>query len=382
MHILIIPSELFLTESDPLAGIFQFQQANALIKAGINVGILSVGFISRRYTLKRYFYKETEIINEIPVFRKYKKNSIFSFKNKGKREILDSYEMLIDLYCMYELKYGKPDLIHAHNLLPAGVIAAKIAQTKNIPVIVTEHSSAYGRGLVSDESYAIIKNIIDNINGLTCVGESLKCTLENSLNRNFEILPNLVEPIFYQSKFNNKVNEVFKFINVASLDENKNQQLIIKAFAENYCNKKAELIIVGEGKKLSYLKKLTSEFGVSKQVKFLGRISREEVCSELINSNCFILSSIYETFGVVLIEALSCGIPVISTRCGEAVNLINPTNGILVDVQNIEQMGKAMKFVEENISKYSPDKMRLDMRNRYSSDKFIERAIQIYKRYI
>jgi hypothetical protein len=45
-------------------------------------------------------------------------------------------------------------------------------------------------------------------------------------------------------------------------------------------------------------------------------------------------------------------------------------------------MGKAMKFVEENISKYSPDKMRLDMRNRYSSDKFIERAIQIYKRYI
>ncbi len=382
MHILIIPSELFLTDKEPLAGIFQFQQANALRLAGIKVGILSVGYIGRRYTLIRYKYEKYQIINGIPVYRKYKKSSIFSLKSNNSRKIMASYKMLKDLYHQYEEKYGKPDLIHAHNLLPAGIISSEISRCVGVPVIVTEHSSAYGRGLVSNELYSIARSKIHSINALTCVGESLKGTLEKKFNVNFEILPNLVEPIFLTAEFNKKSNEKFKFINVASLDGNKNQQLIIKAFAENYCGKNAELLIVGEGPNLSSLKNLASKLNVVKQVKFLGKMSREEVCNEMIMANCFLMSSNYETFGVVIIEALSCGIPVISTRCGEAVNLINSNNGMLVDVGNVEQMGKAMKYVEENFSKYSSKILRSEMKCRYSSDIFAKRAIELYKRYI
>ena len=72
MHILIIPSEHFITQTQSLGGIFQYHQAKALINAGNQIGVLSVGYITPRYLISKYIYKKEEKINDINIKRYYK----------------------------------------------------------------------------------------------------------------------------------------------------------------------------------------------------------------------------------------------------------------------------------------------------------------------
>jgi glycosyltransferase involved in cell wall biosynthesis len=67
---------------------------------------------------------------------------------------------------------------------------------------------------------------------------------------------------------------------------------------------------------LDKCKVLAKELNIESRVKFLGRIKRENVIECLGVSRAFLITSHHETFGVVAIEALACGVPVISTRCG------------------------------------------------------------------
>ena len=65
-----------------------------------------------------------------------------------------------------------------------------------------------------------------------------------------------------------------------------------------------------------YLKNLIIELGIEKCVEFTGKLSREEMLPKLSYSNVFVLPSNSETFGVVYIEAMALGLPVIATKCG------------------------------------------------------------------
>ena len=98
---------------------------------------------------------------------------------------------------------------------------------------------------------------------------------------------------------------------------------------------------------------------MEKQIKLLGRLSRLRTAEEVKNSDAFVLASVNEPFGVVYIEALACGKPVIGSRNGGAEFIINSSNGLLVDVDNREQLAKAMKYLYDNINGYDRKKYPL-----------------------
>ena len=89
-----------------------------------------------------------------------------------------------------------------------------------------------------------------------------------------------------------------------------------------------------------------SSLDLHDQVKLFGRVSREKVLELMIQSDCFVLSSIHETFGVVLIEAMSCGLPVISTRSGGPESIITSDDyGFLCGQSELgETMSKVTKI--------------------------------------
>ena len=83
------------------------------------------------------------------------------------------------------------------------------------------------------------------------------------------------------------------------------------------------------------------------------------VLQALQNSDAFVLSSEYETFGVVLIEAMSCGLPVISTKCGGPESIIiNDKLGLLVEKNNVNALSNGMndilnkKYDSQDIREY------------------------------
>jgi glycosyltransferase involved in cell wall biosynthesis len=379
MHVLIIPSEHFLTKKLPLAGIFQFEQASALIRSGFDVGILSVGFIGLRNAFSMYPYNRHEYINKLIVYRSYIRNyipfRIFPYEyveNKCVNLFIRDFDKYIETN-------GVPDIIHAHNLLHAGILARYIKKNYKIPFVLTEHSSAFARDSMPMSYNEGFKRICLESDGVTCVSSTFKKLLDNRLGCEFKILHNIVDPIFFSGNLNARTSDIFTFLSVASLDKNKNQALALRAFAKSFSGQRVEFRIAGDGPLRNSLQKLAFELKIHDQVKFLGRLSREAVSKEMLNANCFVLTSNYETFGVVLIEALACGIPLIATRCGGPEDIVNDSNGILVDVGDLELLSMALCNMYSTYSKYSSHNLRQEALERFGEKSFVNNVAMLYK---
>lgn len=399
MHVLIIPGEE-LNETNQLSSVFEIHQAQAL--SDLNV---KVGFISSN--LKESIYKK--IVKEIKKFNIRIDNRIQTKiqlinKNINLVESCGIYKTpsFLNLYRKehvsagliafkkYVQQFGKPDIIHAHSrFLNSVIIANKIYSQYNIPYVFTEHSSYHQRELVNKGEYKIYQKLICDTKKWIVVSESLGSFILNKMNqykfqidKSFLVLPNVLDSNFSRADNSERKigqNRKFTFINIASLDSNKNHNLLIDSFVKCYNrNNDIELKIVGEGPQYYSLQKRISSLGI-KNISLLGKLNRDEVIDELKNAHAFVLSSNIETFGVVLIEAMSLGKPVISTRCGGPNDIVNELNGILVEPNSIQEFANSMSYMIDNYSKYNAEAISKTCIENYGPETIGKKLIQIYK---
>jgi len=380
MHILIIPSEHFVTQTQPLGSIFQYHQAKALNNAGHQIGVLSIGYITPRYLISKYTYKKEEKIGSINI-KRYYKQLYFPHRYMPFKILKSNYIKMADkLYCEYIKEFGTPHIIHAHNFLYAGVIAEFLKDKYGMKYIITEHSSSFVRNKLSNEKIKSIENIAKNASNITAVSLSFNKILKEYTKTNIDLLSNIVDDFFFQKKFQNKISDDFIFLHIASLDKNKNQELLIRSFEKiAKLNDNIYLNIAGDGCMRNFLETLVKKLDIEKQVNFLGRISQQRVREEMMKSDCFVLSSNFETFGVVLIEALACGLPLIATRCGGPEDIVNEKNGILINVGNQLQLEDAMISMYKNIHNYDKEKLRDDTQEKFGEMSFIKNAMKYYE---
>lgn len=138
-----------------------------------------------------------------------------------------------------------------------------------------------------------------------------------------------------QLQNNRKKSNHARFIFTGRLDKDKQPLIAIEALAY-YCEKydsKAELMIVGDGSEMNVCIQRVKELGVEKNVKFCGRIERNEVIKKLYENDIFLLPSVGEGMSLSSLEALAAGLPVIAFNVTGLRNLINNNeNGFLVDL--------------------------------------------------
>ena len=111
--------------------------------------------------------------------------------------------------------------------------------------------------------------------------------------------------------------------------------------------------------------------GLESQVSLLGRLSRTEVHREIRSSHCLLLTSHYETFGVVLIEALALGRPVIASMCGGPECIVDDSNGLLVPPSDVAALAHAMKIMKQNIRNYDCSAIRRDVLKRFGRQRLL-----------
>ncbi len=126
------------------------------------------------------------------------------------------------------------------------------------------------------------------------------------------------------------------------------------------------LRIGGRGGKYRKLNHLARRFGVADKVTLHGYVPREEVKREMQMANLFILPSRFEAFGVVLLEAMSTGCPVISTYSGGPEFIVKETDGLLVEPDSVDDLTRAMEKIYDNYEKYDPEKIRKDVVDNYA----------------
>lgn len=382
MHILIIPSEHLVTEKAPLAGVFQLEQARALARAGHQVGIISAGVITLRYLFSGYPYKRQVQFENLYIARRYERIFVPARYYPHKAFQKKISQLFFTEFDTYINKCGRPDVVHAHNFLYAGLVAAELKDKHGIPFVLTEHSSSFARGGVPEGVNSDLRTVCEKATSVNCVSLAFKRLLDQRLSVNFEVFHNIVDDIFFKKQRFEKKDDYFCFLNVASLDDNKNQALALRAFSSKFKNQKYRLTFIGDGPLESKLKNLAKQLGIAGQAEFLGRLPRESVRDEMLKSQCFILPSTFETFGVVLIEALACGIPLIATKCGGPEDIVNPGNGILFDVGSEDQLAAAMEKIVKTHANFTPEQLMAEAKSKYGEKAFVDRAISIYQKAI
>ena len=91
------------------------------------------------------------------------------------------------------------------------------------------------------------------------------------------------------------------------------------------------------------------------------------------------MPSRYETFGVVYAEAIACGKPVIATKCGGPESIINEGNGLLVEVDNSDQLAESLMQMKKNYNELSQAEIRTNFLEKFSRSVVVEQISSVYR---
>lgn len=379
-HVLIVPSWYPSCNTDPNGSFFR-EQALALRKRGFKVGVLYADLRSLKSALSRGFRKsELRVLDDcgISEFRSIGMN--WFPRPVALRDALYSLHGT-RLFKKYVAQHGMPDILHAHSIFYGGAIAYHISKKFNVPYVMTEHSTAFARGLISNKQYQLAGRIAEKSSRIFAVSQPFADSLNNIFSsRKWEVMPNVVHDEFFELKENaaDRWHDV-TFLNIAFMHKKKRQLDMIEAFArvqKIYPN--VRLHIGGGGAEETRLRAYVEHEGLAESVTFLGMLSRKQVMQAMDNADIFVLPSEYETFGVVLIEAMAKGLPVIATRSGGPESIVIDEVGLLVDPCSVDQLANAMVFFMENRAKYNSENIRKICRDAYSESAVVAKLCDVY----
>ena len=287
------------------------------------------------------------------------------------------------LFAQYRAANGAPDLIQAHGALNAGVAALAIRRRYGIPYILTEHSTAFAQGRLRWWERDLVRRVIAGAAHCLAVSPQLARLLEAQYPGSAWLyLPNPIGDVFVAEAAAISVPRdpaaPFVFVCVARLSPEKGHVRLIEAFAEAFDGDPAtRLRIVGEGPIRETLERLCAARGIADRVDFLGLLPAARVREELLAADAFVLASEVETFGVVVIEALACGRPVVVTASGGPDHLVNAANGVLVPTGDPSALRDALRDMRRRAAAYDPVVIREDALRLYGPDAFARRFAEV-----
>lgn len=154
---------------------------------------------------------------------------------------------------------------------------------------------------------------------------------------------------------------------------------MIRSFAKVFSDiDNVFLFIGGNGAILEELQQLSLSLNIDKKIIFLGELTRDGVRNLLLKSHVHVSASYFETFGINMIEALSCGVPVIATKSGGPESFINSKNGMLVSRGNIEDLASAMFSCYKNYDRFDFKIIRKECKYKFGNENHTDRLIRIY----
>lgn len=382
MRILIVPSEHYVTQAAPLSGIFQYDQAHALERHGMEVGVISAGYLPWRRSFGSSSYPPRELDGRVPTYRHYERLPL-----PGRLALSLLWKRLVraylHLFSSFRAAHWVPDVLHAHNCLYAGAAALEIRRRFGIPYVLTEHSSAYARGQLGKKQLSVARSAFGNADVRSAVSTSLGVELTRQLgSAGVQPIYNMVASLFERSPLPSTARvgpDRFGFLNVANLDENKDHATLLRAFARAFQDSpNVTLRVGGGGPLLETLQAQATTLGIQEQVSFLGMLTREEVLREMSSCQAFVLSSRVETFGLVLAEAMALGLPVVATDSGGPRDIVTEATGTIVPVGDVAALALAMSEVRAARASYSPERIRASCLSRFGEDAFVANLTSLY----
>ena len=371
MKVLFMPS-WFETDEAPNSGIFFSEQAQALQQSGHDVTIAIVDVLNYPYRSKSPKYR---IIHETRHGMEVYRMVVPSFMTGHVPGLFYSYyAFFYKKLFRHMLSKGLTfDIMYAHSFWHAGYIATILKKEYRLPLIVQEHRSMLMTGEFSDKVNPYLKATVTHSDRFYCVSSRLRDSVyrRTGLTDGIEILPNMVDELFRYRPLENKR---FTFVFVGTLNDRKRVIQLIRCF-ETLRGRHDDVFlrIAGDGPLRSQAEKMIADSDLLRpSAVILGFLPKPSVYELLAEAHVLVLPSAFEPFGVVCIEAMATGRPVICSKNG-ATDFVNDDNGILIDVDADDQLIAAMESVYANYRNYDLRRISETCVDSYSAESVMRR---------
>jgi glycosyltransferase involved in cell wall biosynthesis len=336
----------------------------------LNHKVTVIHIITDKETKKNIDYT-SEKINGIETHIAYLK-----YSNNPLKKIF----FFIKAFKVLLLKSQSIDVVHLNEIFPFGIFSLYLKWFKKKPYIISEHFTGYHYPQSENITFfqKIISSIITRNASFVCpVSNDLKKSMQKlGLKGKYHRVPNVVDTNLFYPKEN--TNSVFKIIHISNMNnEHKNIEGILRVVSK--IEKEIDdfqFKIIGENsdKYFSYAKKININL---EKTLFIKQIPHKEVAKNLQESNLFLLFSNYENLPCVILEAFSCGVPIISTNVGGINEYFPKDFGFLINIKDENAMLENVLKVYKNF-KTNKEKMHHYVKNNFSKVTIANQFSELY----
>lgn len=272
-------------------------------------------------------------------------------------------------------------LIHAHGSILSGTLAYMLSKKLGVPFIISEHQGPFSMTSNSFWKLHWTRFVMQKTNAVLTVSNYLKEEIQasNIHPKKIIVTHNPVDTELFKLKVNNKATHNILF--VGRLDEFKGALRCTKAF-ESIITKNPQhiLTIVGDGEEYLPIKKyIEANTQLSTRIILKGSLNKVQIALQMQEADFFVFPSRHESFGLVIAEALSCGLPVIASNQTAPKEFVNQNNGLLVPSDDIPAIAHAMQQLINTFTSYNAAVIRKQIVANFGFIAFGEKLKVIYK---
>ena len=370
MNICIITS-WYPTDDCPYNGIFVQEQAFALSKDH-KVILIAVNV---DYSSKLSFFTKTIHKSNQRAFDEY-----YLTVNRS-LPIFNQYNFLRTAYKSIKkiLHTKNIEIIHSHVSYPSGILAYWLSKSLNIPYCITEHSSPFESLFRSIFHKSLVFKAMKKADSLITVSKSSEINISKYLRKEIAIVHNLLSDNKLRP-IKKIASEIFHLGFLGGLNtDQKGLDILLKAININENKDFINLHIGGDGLLLESYKDMARQLNLEEMCHFYGSIKPDEVQSFMQKLDIFVLSSRHETFGIVAIEAMACGVPIVATNCGGPQEYVDAENGVLTENESIEGLSAGISKIINNYSIFDRKKIQSKVFEKFGTTAFLKNINLIYE---
>jgi L-malate glycosyltransferase len=296
---------------------------------------------------------------------------------------------LTSLWCAFKIDWETVDVIHAHQEIPAGFVAAWFSLWYRKPLVLTLHRGEEYASFVAPLVKRLVTQwTIERAQRVVVVSRSLQRQIESvGIKGHFTVVPNIVDTNIF-CPLQQTVDDIVGPVHLLWVGgfkpeyyRRKGGRELLRAVAitRPYLPNDIRLTLIGGGAAKVESEALAHNLDIADVCNFVGELSHKQVSDWMQRCDMLVLASHSESFGVVLIEAMACGKPVVATRCGGPEEIVTPETGILVETCDPQALAEGIIRLVDTYDQFDPQQIAAYAHTNFNPERVAGILTQVYE---